>query len=848
MLKSENRIRMPGDSLLLQQKRNGKANAIVHPGPMPPAHAPLRESRRLIDSGRVRLLSLDIFDTTVWRTFPTPADLFFALGARLIQAGVLYPSTSAASFAAERIEAEQSARSRRTSDSEVTLEEIYQEFPSGLLRAGKTIADLLHAELALERESTFPDQEIVKLIDYAAGKNIETAYVSDTYFEEDHLRAILPRTPRLILNSCRYRRPKAHGLHAELIRQSGWKAGQILHLGDNRQADFEAPSEAGILSIWRPRVPEEFQRAVDLELFLPQSERAAYFPGTGDAGLSAVRAQAVDTPENWGDPLRAWGALFLGPAMAGFGKWAIERCAEEKIHTVLCLMREGRILKRVLEEFSTGLDTIEFFASRYAVIRACIFRGNAGELHRYLARPQPARARHLFEPLGIDWQLLGLDGDALVSAEMAGAIAKRIADDPMLKERAVAASAEARRRLVAYFRATVSKHGERIAVVDLGYSGTIQGCLQEIFNHEKIAVTTHGLYFVTGSAVRKIQRAGACAEGFLAENGQPLRIAHSFMRSPELVEQCLMCDLGTTLGYDAGGRPVLGEQHLPERQRAEIARVQAGMLDFVRAFAAMPSISTAKAAQLRPFLEAILVRALTEPVKPELAAFGCWLHDENMGSARTRSLIAAEIDPEYLEYASAHQLASLDGANVYWIFGLAHQMSAVMGEAVRSIFLRKAQPEAFQCPEGARRMLFFWNDGAARRAEQSYVLSGRRTGWTRFAMEFRQANLLEIGFSFGQPGDFVRIGAIFLRLMEAGAPVRVIRKSAAEVTTFGLEPIPGSRDGFVVTGTPGFVAQIAEIRGFTGVVQVDLLFTQVAGSTAAQEAPVVLEESALCHQ
>jgi hypothetical protein len=52
----------------------------------------------------------------------------------------------------------------------------------------------------------------------------QTAFVSDTYFEEDHLRAILPRTPHLIVNSCRYRKPKALGLHAELTRQTGWKA------------------------------------------------------------------------------------------------------------------------------------------------------------------------------------------------------------------------------------------------------------------------------------------------------------------------------------------------------------------------------------------------------------------------------------------------------------------------------------------------------------------------------------------------------------------------------------------------------------------------------------------------
>ncbi len=225
-----------------------------------------------------------------------------------------------------------------------------------------------------------------------------------------------------------------------------------------------------------------------------------------------------------------------------------------------------------------------------------------------------------------------------------------------------------------------------------------------------------------------------------------------------------------------------------------------------------------------------------------------------MGSARTRALIAADIEPEYLEYASAHQLASLESSNVYWIFGLAHRINPVIGDAVRSIFLRKARPESFQCPEDPRRMLFFWNDGAAHRAEQSYLLSNRRTGWTRFAIQFRDANLLEVGFSFGEPGDFISIGAIFIRLIQPGQPVRVIRKSAAELASFGVNAIPELPGGFLVTEIPGVVAKIDEIRNFTGIVQIDLLFTQVAeaGSPKSDlrrelpDARLTLQEETVC--
>ncbi len=426
---------------------------------MHPPHATLLEARKLIDSGRIRLLSLDIFDTTVWRTFPAPTDLFFALGARLIERGLLFPSTSAASFAMERREAEQAARLRRISDREVTLSEIYQAFPSGLLRAGNSTADLIRAELELERQSTFHDPAIVELIDYAASKGIPTAFVSDTYFEEDHLRAILPRpgSPHLVVNSCRYRKPKALGLHAEVLRQTGWKASQILHIGDNRQADFEAPRELGMAAIWRPRMPEHFRKAWSWSFPGTYPNAPTYFPGTGDAGLSAVRARAVDTPENWNDPCAPGEPCFWVRSLAGFGKWVIERCRDGR-HPDGAMpdARGPHSEARCWMNSAPGFKRFEFFASRYAAASRLHFpTATSAEIQSFLARPQPTRAL----------RSIGASGDRLLGPragwrradfrECGRRTGAEDRQDPRLKGRAIAASGEARRRLMAYFRKTV---------------------------------------------------------------------------------------------------------------------------------------------------------------------------------------------------------------------------------------------------------------------------------------------------------------------------------------------------------------------------------------------------------
>jgi hypothetical protein len=70
------------------------------------------EAIRLVECGEYRVLSLDVFDTTVWRTFPAPTDLFYSLGSTLRSEGCLFESTSIASFAMERMEAERGARTK----------------------------------------------------------------------------------------------------------------------------------------------------------------------------------------------------------------------------------------------------------------------------------------------------------------------------------------------------------------------------------------------------------------------------------------------------------------------------------------------------------------------------------------------------------------------------------------------------------------------------------------------------------------------------------------------------------------------------------------------------------------
>src|SRR5919206_325983 len=74
--------------------------------------ARLRRAAALLEQGDIAVLSLDIFDTLLWRTVPEPVDTFPLLGRRLQELGKLSPRVAVPVFARLRQEAEARARRR----------------------------------------------------------------------------------------------------------------------------------------------------------------------------------------------------------------------------------------------------------------------------------------------------------------------------------------------------------------------------------------------------------------------------------------------------------------------------------------------------------------------------------------------------------------------------------------------------------------------------------------------------------------------------------------------------------------------------------------------------------------
>jgi FMN phosphatase YigB (HAD superfamily) len=794
----------------------------------------MTELHALVDSGDFDLLSLDVFDTYVFREAPRPSDVFFHVARELRARGAFHDSSSPESFVRERMLAETRARARKPGH-EVTLEEIWAEFPRGYFRKG-TPQDGLRTELECERGVVRVYEPMRELVERARARGMRVAFVSDTYYSRPHIRQVTGITPDFVVLSDEHACPKLLGLHRVLLERCGVAAERILHVGDSWEADVRGPEQFGMARFHFRRFPAEYEGMLEREL--PDAlSRRAHGVAHPDGGLTSLRSHAMASCDPGHE---RWGAAVLGPVLAGYGEWLAARCAELGIDTVLCPMREGTTIRRTLEALGSPLRAHEVYVSRFVALKAAILRGTPAEIGRFVSRPTPVQAAKLLGQLGLEpADLPDVDPETRLSPADIRVLVQRIADDTRLRHKVVASSAAARAGLMAHLRPVLPDRGT-IAVADLGYKGTIQMGLQEVFDAERVRVKTHGLYLVTGGDVHDTQRTGAAVEGWLAENSQPNALAHTFMRSPKVFEQGMMADCGTTLGHAPDGTPLLDTFHVPPAQREQVAAAQRGAEVFLGHWAAhRRTHGPVDATTMRELCRAIAVRAIARPLPVELELFGRWQHDENFGSAAARSFTTiTDMHDWERTHISAYQLASLPYSRVYWPFGVAWGMNDVFGEAVASIFLRSAAPQAFESAQGPRPMVISWSDGTRwaddHCATVEYTPGSHGRCWLRNGITVGDEPVRAVALGFGAAGDLLRITGARVHWRSAAGANETDTFASDALLVHGAERLaPGI---FLVTESSAVVLfELAAREGFRGVADIDLFFAVLPGNLDAGE-------------
>lgn len=687
----------------------------------------LLEADQLLAQGSFSVLSLDVFDTLIWRTVPEPVDAFVLFGRHLHEHGELRGDTPPALFARLRERAEMRAR-RKMSDKgdvpEVRLDAIYREMPEHLFSV--PVAELPEREVAFEKTITFPDLEVWRLAQTAHAKlGVRLVLVSDTYFSASDLRRILDREPfdelRIdeVFTSSQHGVGKASGLYGVVLEQLGVDAGEVLHIGDNADADLECARKEGIRTVHFDTRPGSLGTVLEREGLLRTDHRQRAKPTLdaehGDWGLTALRTKAVSQLEGSdvaasANPYWRFGAGVLGPVFTAFAEWVHERAQEEGLDTVWCLMREGEFLSRLLDGAASYLRSPvkaeTLWVSRQVCSRASILDATVDELETFLERLVRPTVAQLCETLGVP---LGQVPDLLADAdsrlddpELATRTLHRLAEHQSARTAILAASASLRRRLVDYVVRTVGADTTRAMVCDLGWGCTIQAKLDAALAGAGSALSTLGVYLLTNETALERTLDGVESEGFLASAGFP-DDASWVTRSPEILEQVCMHDEGTLVDFTDDAEPVLRPTPQSAAQMLQGAAVQRGILAFQREWAQYRPALPARAQRIadrraRPQLMRTVTRFIVSPTSDEVAMFGDWVHDANFGSAGAATVVADSIAPSF-PYLTPRQLLGLPMNRVHWPFAMAAVHNPQLALATGAALDGTLPVEAFEASE-----------------------------------------------------------------------------------------------------------------------------------------------------
>lgn len=486
------------------------------------------ELAKKIDMAEV--VSFDFFDTLYLRPLSDPEDAFTLLGEKL----------NIENFRAKRQQAQAEAFRVMVQEGrkEITLDNIYSCFPDKQY-AKET---LMQAEYDLEMQLIEPNYELFPLFQQliACGKRV--IIVSDMYFTGQFFEQALAK--QQIENITVFSSADANAtkrdsgeLFTIVSTQLGVAPGKILHIGDSETGDVKRPAEKGLLSYHY--VASRFR---DKKKNVSVSTSIA-------EGLLRMEAREIE----YGS-YEELGFLTGGPASLGFLEWIKSKSRDDGIDHILFFARDGYVLTNIANQHMK--DRLPpfgyFYGSRTTFTLAAMTDANFSAYIPFLISGSDGLcACEVLERIGVK-----VPAPDIMDKFGLGV---QVAITPALHEKLVAflyawrweilkVCQRNRRALFQYLRQSGIQSGQKIAVVDVGWSGTTQEAfINAISSFMKVDV--HGYYFCLADTPERLHRQNSMNMSALFDSSNS---------SPELVSKIYAARVAVEFFFSAPHHSIIG--------------------------------------------------------------------------------------------------------------------------------------------------------------------------------------------------------------------------------------------------------------------------------------------------
>jgi len=485
---------------------------------------------KLIDHGRngafgYSCITFDLFDTLLIRRIHDP-DVVKLPVARYIadlagDAGISI-SPQAVQRARDRIEQAQRDETGRTFDDHEACYPVFMEQTLKHIFAEQYRPEILDTvtdyELSMESRVLVPRALFTRWLKELKELGIRTLVISDVYLPAEHLRKLLKSAGLLdlvedVISSADTFLAKASGRAFPLVQErydidkSTW-----LHVGDNPISDGLRPDEFGIDTLVLKDGEEKYRKAV-IKRYYHYGKGLPFYRGRALQQLM-LPLEAENEPV---DDLYVEGYNFIGPMVGAFVQHIAEECRRLGLRKIFFFSREGYTFKRVWERcmpilFPDGNlpETEYLYVSRMALAGASCAHEGLSKKSASIAMLPPGNKdfNDIARIFKLDTDLLApllqkhqLGTQSCLSPNHEGYDQKHsvrfmeLLEDEEFQAEVRRQSADSNNALQAYLTEVGFFAHEQVAVVDIGWLGTIQRFLYNSVKHREDCPRFHGYLF-----------------------------------------------------------------------------------------------------------------------------------------------------------------------------------------------------------------------------------------------------------------------------------------------------------------------------------------------------------------
>lgn len=280
-----------------------------------------------------------------------------------------------------------------------------------------------------------------------------------------------------------------------------------------------------------------------------------------------------------------YGFEVLGPILYGFSKWLHEIVSVQKVDYLFFLSRDGYLLQKAYEELYPNDSTPSsyLYVSRKVVREAQLWmKPDLNEVsklfpeHIYLERGEfcayfnveGEEALRVWEDCGLPAKMRFLPGDLLRGQRLANFYER-------MKPRIIEKNKESYSRMMAYLHQ--NQFSGKVGIVDIGWKGTIQNCLETILQNDEDAVhEIVGFYLGLTREAAKAKNKFS----FIPAEEEPQEFDAGLVEYPFLAPEGSL--LGYAMGQDGAITPKKANYEYDQTEHEIVKSMQAGALHFVQ--------------------------------------------------------------------------------------------------------------------------------------------------------------------------------------------------------------------------------------------------------------------------